>query len=192
MLADVDVTTAANAVVDRFLDGGLDAVYADVSSGRLFLVQTKWHAKGGHKTIELGDALKFLSGAQDLLNERYANFNARIKGMSGVLSAVLRQPLHITLVVATTGHDELGAATQSALDNFCAEMTASGVHIDQRVLGLSAVHAFVRDGLGAPSVDLTVVNGELGHGARSAPGLLRHGQCRPGGGLVPQVWRSAL
>lgn len=103
-LTDCTPHAAANSVTDGFHDNGIDALYYDRSSRRLYFVTTCWHEKG-KGTVEVADALKFVSGFNLIVrNFDLSSFNTVIKNRKTELHEAVKQTdTHFVLVVGHTG-----------------------------------------------------------------------------------------
>jgi hypothetical protein len=81
---------AAAHVTDGFSDNGLDAVYFDDSEKRLYLVKSKW-VTGANKAPELGDIIKFVNGARELVSGDLSTFNAKTQALSANIQRALAE-----------------------------------------------------------------------------------------------------
>src|SRR5215207_7360139 len=70
---NVEISTAAESIVDGSDDNGLDAIYHDISNGTLTLVQSKWSSTHS-SSIDSGSVLKFLQGVKDLISQKKSKF----------------------------------------------------------------------------------------------------------------------
>lgn len=67
--AEVDDTTAAQAIVDGTEDNRLDAIYFDLQARTLLVVQAKWN-EAHASSIDVAGVLKFIQGVKDLRRAR--------------------------------------------------------------------------------------------------------------------------
>ncbi len=74
VLAQCTADEAASSVTDGFDDNGIDAVFFDKPSYKLWIVQSKFSNKGTG-SISHGDMLKFIKGVNDLLTPDFEKFN---------------------------------------------------------------------------------------------------------------------
>jgi hypothetical protein len=96
LLAEVDDSTAANAIVDGGKDNGIDAIYYDPQNKALFLIQSKW--SGIHtSSIESGEILKFLQGVKDLVSLKKGRFNEKIQKRWSLIEDALKKLTSFTL-----------------------------------------------------------------------------------------------
>ncbi|AMO94003.1 AIPR family protein [Collimonas fungivorans] len=99
-MLNVGIADAAQSVVDDFDDNGLDAIYYYATSRTLYLVQSKFRER---EQFDEGDAIRFRSGADLLLAQRYDRFNANVKCRKDELDNAFEEAEHIQLVVAYIG-----------------------------------------------------------------------------------------
>ena len=99
-MLNVGITDAAQSVVDDFDDNGLDAIHYEATSKTLYLVQTKFRER---EQFDEGDAIRFRSGADLLLGQRYDRFNANVQCRKDELDDAFDEAERIQLVVAYIG-----------------------------------------------------------------------------------------
>ena len=99
-MLNVGITDAAQSVVDDFDDNGLDAIHYEATSKTLYLVQTKFRER---EQFDEGDAIRFRSGADLLLRQRYDRFNANVRSRKDELDDAFDEAERIQLVVAYIG-----------------------------------------------------------------------------------------
>jgi len=99
-MLNIGIATAAKAVVDDFDDNGLDAIYYEAACKTLYLVQTKFRER---EQFSESDAIRFRSGADLLLGQRYERFNANVTCRQGELDNAFNEAERIQLVVAYIG-----------------------------------------------------------------------------------------
>lgn len=99
-MLNVGIADAAKCVVDDFDDNGLDAIHYEVTSKTLYLVQTKFRER---EQFDEGDAIRFRSGADLLLGQRYDRFNANVQRRKDELDNAFDEAERIQLVVAYIG-----------------------------------------------------------------------------------------
>lgn len=155
-LLDLDETTAAAAITDGYDDNGIDAIYVDVDSSRVYLVQSKW-SSAGTGSPALGDVQKFLKGFVDLINAEFARFNEKVQAKHGDLENALADPqVQFVLVFAHSGQEALSDPAKDAIDNVLKDVndpieTASFVMLSQAEL-----HAFLVHAVAGKAPDLSV------------------------------------
>jgi hypothetical protein len=97
---DLDVQTAAKAVVDDYDDHGIDAIYYHEQDQILYLVQSKLKDK---QQFQLGEAQSFISGVELLLHKEFERFNQNVQNIQADIERALDECEHIQLVVAYAG-----------------------------------------------------------------------------------------
>jgi hypothetical protein len=136
-LAKVDLETAAKAVTDGFQDNGIDAIYFDQKTDKLFLVQTKW-SDSGTKPLDASSSGAFVAGVRDLLAARFDRFNEKIREKESEVRAALysERPIKIALVTIHTATQPLSAHVKRKIDDLVSELNdgipiAEASHYDQ-------------------------------------------------------------
>jgi len=115
LLADVDHDIAAASVIDDFDDNGIDAIFFENASERLFLVQAKYKTDGGEP--DFAEVKKFTGGVRDLLAERYTRFNEAFQQkLPEVQDALSCAALKVVCVLAWSGNNLAGHATRELED----------------------------------------------------------------------------
>ncbi|MYM34055.1 abortive phage resistance protein [Duganella sp. FT94W] len=99
-MLNIGIADAAKSVVDDFDDNGLDAIHYEATSKTLYLVQTKFRER---EQFDEGDAIRFRSGADLLLGQRYDRFNANVQCRKDELNNAFDEAERIQLVVAYIG-----------------------------------------------------------------------------------------
>ncbi len=98
---DLDVVTAAKAVVDDYEDHGIDAIYYHEANQTLYLVQSKMKENA---QFQLGEAQAFIEGVNLLLNKQFQRFNQNVQNLQVDIETALDECEHIQLLVAYTGN----------------------------------------------------------------------------------------
>lgn len=99
-MLNLGIADAAQSVVDDFDDNGLDAIHYEATSKTLYLVQTKFRERDQFDEV---DAIRFRSGADLLLGQRYDRFNANVQSRKAELDDAFDEAERIQLVVAYIG-----------------------------------------------------------------------------------------
>jgi hypothetical protein len=99
-MLNLGIADAAQSVVDDFDDNGLDAIHYEATSKTLYLVQTKFRERDQFDEV---DAIRFRSGADLLLGQRYERFNANVQCRKDELDDAFDEAERIQLVVAYIG-----------------------------------------------------------------------------------------
>lgn len=154
-LSGCELDEAGASVIDGTNDGGIDAVHVDSSRSRLWLVQSKWRAKG-NATLDSEAVLKFWRGVGRILSADIADFNDRFqKKWPDVLDAIENPSVEITAVMALLGDDPVHPHISDENDYFVELHGADTVDVEY--LHLSDFHQFVKSGINRPRVDLDVM-----------------------------------
>jgi hypothetical protein len=117
IVAEVEDTVAANAIVDGGKDNGIDAIYYDTKNKSLFLVQSKWSATHT-SSIDSGAIHKFLQGVQDLVSLKKIRFNEKIQGRWNLIEDALKKLTSVRLIVAYPGSGRITVDMQDKIDDF--------------------------------------------------------------------------
>lgn len=114
--AGADHSDATAAITDGTHDNGIDALFYNTEEHTLYLVQSKWSSKGTG-SIDSETALKVKKGFEDLINERFENFNDRIRALRPTIeTAVENINTQYRILLVHTGTIELGDESQEILD----------------------------------------------------------------------------
>ncbi|WP_201576998.1 AIPR family protein [Psychrobacter immobilis] len=97
---NLDVITAAEAVVDDYEDHGIDAIYYHEADQTLYLLQSKMKENAQFK---LDEAQAFIEGVKLLLNKQFQRFNQNVQNLQAHIETALDECEHIQLLVAHTG-----------------------------------------------------------------------------------------
>lgn len=115
--AEIEYDAACASIVDGGKDNGIDAIYYDVPTKVLFLVQSKWG--GSHSSsIGSGDVLKFLQGVQDLVSLKKDRFNEKIQKRWNLIEDALKRLTSVRLIVAYPGSGKIDPDIQEKIDEF--------------------------------------------------------------------------
>lgn len=117
MQCDVDYDIASAAVTDGMKDCGIDAVYKDIDTKTLYLVQAKW-SNDGKGAISQGDTLKFVNGINKIINFNFSDVNSKILGKkSEIESALLNMEFKIKMIVIYTSNQILPKESEDAIED---------------------------------------------------------------------------
>jgi hypothetical protein len=121
-------------------DNGIDAIYYDETKQTLYLVQSKWHHEGSG-TIEKGDALKFIKGVKDLIEENYGNFNEKVNRLSTYISSAIRKAqTKIRLIICHTGNQVISDEILQDFVDFMEEINDSTDILSLLTLNQEKIH----------------------------------------------------
>ncbi|WP_216597473.1 restriction endonuclease subunit S [Marinagarivorans algicola] len=98
---DLDVVTAAKAVMDDYEDHGIDAIYYHEADQTLYLIQSKMKEDA---QFQLGEAQAFIEGVKLLLNKQFQRFNQNVQNLQANIETALDECESIQLLVAYTGN----------------------------------------------------------------------------------------
>lgn len=133
---------SARHIVDGFDDIGIDLIYRDDISKKLYLVQAKFYndAKG---SITQGDALKFCSGVEKIINSDLDSANNKIKNKSSEIQIALDDTNYrISLVIIYTSDDGIADLSKSELDKFCNNINdPQNTLIEYEVINLKDIYS---------------------------------------------------
>lgn len=154
-MSDCSDTQAVEAIVDGFGDNGIDAIFYDAGSSRLYLVQGKWSQSG--KGVVAGDVEKFITGVKDILMNRMDRFNERVEAKSAsIVQALLRPDTTIVMAVVHTSVGEISNECRRRIDDFvksCNDVSEVAQFCD---IGQAELHRWVVSGSDAAHIDLDI------------------------------------
>lgn len=155
-LVGADEKGAAAAITDGFDDNGIDAIYIDTDSSRVYLVQSKWN-KSGTGSPALGDVQKFVKGFEDLINAEFDRFNSKVDAMRDDLEAALSDPnVQFVLVLAHSGQEQLSEPGKQAIDNALKNVNDPIETASFLMLSQAELHAFLVNSVYGKAPDLNV------------------------------------
>lgn len=155
-LADIPAARAAGTITDGTGDNGIDAVHFDESEKRLYLVQSKWNADG-RGSVDRGDIQKYITGFHDIVNTRFARFNAKVQSKkSEIESAVFDATTKLVAVIAYTGQDSLADDCHRDVDDLLREMNQPTETVEVRILRQVNLHGIVASGAKGSPINLEV------------------------------------
>lgn len=153
---DLSDEIAAQHVTDGSQDCGIDALYFDKTSKRVFVVQSKWHDEGTG-SIGLGDMRNTIAGLEYLINEQFDRFNSKFAHIVPSIEVALGDiDVTFELIVAVTGSSTLAQEPQQAVDDLLSELNDISEFARFRVLGLSELRESLLQGQNAQRIDVDV------------------------------------
>lgn len=122
-LAGADPAAASNALVDGMDDGGIDAIYVDVSSDTLYVVQSKWSGSG-NASFDEGNISKFLNGVRRILRADFERFNAKVRAKEPEVREILYsdREVRIRLVTVHTAKQPMAPHVRRVVDALVDEL----------------------------------------------------------------------
>ncbi|MBK7052031.1 MAG: AIPR family protein [Rhodoferax sp.] len=97
---NVSVSTAARAVVDDFVDNGIDALYYESKTETIHLVQAKLKAS---EEFHQDEAQAFCAGIRLIAQQEYSSFNQNFLNRQAAIEAAMANAEHIQLWIVYTG-----------------------------------------------------------------------------------------
>ena len=148
-IGNYDPKDVCACITDAYDDNGIDLIYIDFISKKMWIVQSKF-SLNGIKGMDCGDIHKFIQGTEDLCNGEYAKFGEKTrKFQSNIDQALLDAQFHIYFVVAYTGHN-LSKENLDILNPFIQEFNDSGEILSLVDFNLLKAHQILRKGLNNP------------------------------------------
>ncbi len=141
-LADADLATAADSVVDGFNDNGIDAIYFDPNEKGLYLVQSKWNSNHT-ASVDNGSVLKFLQGVKDLLSSRFDRFNPRIQSRQQEIDKAISTASKVFVVVVYSGAGTFSAENRASIESFIEDVDETKELVSSIVLNQGSLHSYV-------------------------------------------------
>ena len=75
-IGNYDPKDVCACITDAYDDNGIDLIYIDFISKKMWIVQSKF-SLNGIKGMDCGDIHKFIQGTEDLCNGEYANLERK-------------------------------------------------------------------------------------------------------------------
>ena len=143
MLGKETIEGAANCITDGFNDFGIDAVYNDMESRKLFLFQTKFSET---KSIEVGDLHKFIDGVKRILELRFSDFNNRMLAHKPEIEkSLLDFDYTIELVIVLGSNQPLSKEANDVLEDFLFKVNDNAGIINKRLILFKDVYSHMGD-----------------------------------------------
>ena len=143
MLGKETIEGAANCITDGFNDFGIDAVYNDMESRKLFLFQTKFSET---KSIEVGDLHKFIDGVKRILELRFSDFNNRMLAHKlEIEKSLLDFDYTIELVIVLGSNQSLSKEANDVLEDFLFKVNDNAGIISKRLILFKDVYSHMGD-----------------------------------------------
>lgn len=156
-LSACDDQQASHGVIDGKDDNGIDGIFVDAESARLWVVQSKWSDKGS-ASLDQSSALKLRRGIDLLLNAEYSSFNYRFQFLADSVDAVLSMKgVRITVCVALMGTNPLSDLVQSDIDRHIDSLNMAYTMADFTLLRLPQFYQAILAEVADPRIDLDVL-----------------------------------
>lgn len=148
-LGDYEPDDVCSCITDEFDDNGIDLIYIDSLSKKMWIVQSKF-SLSGDKGVSCGDIHKFISGTKDLCNGSYEKFGTKTtKFQSAIDQALFDAQYRIYFVIAYTGNS-LSKENLLIIEPFIKEFNESGEIMSFEDFNLPKAHEILRRGLNNP------------------------------------------
>lgn len=120
--AQVSPNIAADSITDGSNDNGIDAIFYEVQSKTLYIVQSKW-IHSGKGEPENGDIKKFICGIHDLFDFNFDRFNNKVKRKEVIIRNAICDPkTKYQIILTYTGINDLAEHSRrdfaDLLENF--------------------------------------------------------------------------
>ncbi len=117
-LTGIDEKNIKQHITDGFNDYGIDCIYIDENSKKLFLIQSKL-INNGNSCPKKGDILKFLEGIEKLLDLDFNGFNEKIKAKQKIIEdAITDVEYKIEMIIAYTGIQKIAQEIMQPILSF--------------------------------------------------------------------------
>jgi hypothetical protein len=157
-LAPAEIT---KLVTDSYNDNGIDAVYFDTTTKRLYLVQSKF-IQSGNGGPDLGDVAKFCNGVRLLLNTDFASFSTKFKPHLALIESALDDAnTDIVVALVTTG-DSFSDHAKAELGRLRDEVNNPIELITLQLNGIADVHSWLRDATASKDIEFELMLREWG------------------------------
>ncbi|HEJ7879259.1 TPA: AIPR family protein [Serratia marcescens] len=102
-----DENQAGMSVCDGGDDNGIDAIFVNHALKKMVVVQSKFDQKASG-SVELREVLRFKTACQELMDERFENFNPRLRAFEGDIRKAIRDmDYNVSFVFSYTGKKEI-------------------------------------------------------------------------------------
>lgn len=134
---------AADAITDGADDNGIDAIYYDIHTKYLFLVQSKWIHNGKGEPSN-GDIKKFISGIKDLFNFRFDRFNDKIRNKEVIIKNAICDPkTKYQIIITYTGINNLAEPSRRDFDDLLTEFNDASELVYLSVFNQKRIHSSI-------------------------------------------------
>jgi AIPR protein len=176
---------AAGCVTDGTGDNGIDAVFVDLTRGRLCLVQSKW-SSSGTGSIGVGEMGAFITGFKDLTDGTFSRFNSKFGKFKSDIELALESEIKFEMIVVTSGTAILSSDVQYLIDKLLAEVNDGEEMLSVVSWGLDELRSRIATESNSAQVDLLGVTIE-NYGQISEPYLAYYGLVD---GLALKQWHD--
>lgn len=115
----IEISESAKYITDGFNDGGIDLIYKDEFSHKLFFVQAKF-VNDGKGSISQGDTASFCSGIEKIISLDINDFNQKIKKLETMFnSAIEDMNYRLEMIVTYTSDNPLPKDAEKEIKKLC-------------------------------------------------------------------------
>lgn len=148
-LGNYDPQDVCICITDEYDDNGIDLIFVDTISKKMWIVQSKF-SSSGDKGVGCGDIHKFVKGVEDLCNGDYRKFGLKTKRFQDIIDqALLDAQYKLYFVIAYTGKN-LSKENFDILNPFIHDFNESGEIASFVDFNLSKAHEILKKGLDNP------------------------------------------
>jgi len=162
-LGGASIKEATESIVDGGGDGGIDGLFHAVNTNVLWVVQSKFIAKGRGEP-SLSDVTKFKTGLENLLQGHFDAFheNAKWKTLIPRLRGIFDGGgLEVRAVLIYSGINLISEDRRRLFENLKQRFSpGSDAYFDTRICNLTTIHDWLTEadkGPGVPEVELTLL-----------------------------------
>lgn len=160
--AIVDTEDSGRAVTDGYDDNGLDAIYFDRQTKKLWLVQSKFINKGTGG-IDNGDVEKFCKGVKKLIDGDFSRFNQKIVDRQDeILEALEDASVTIQIIFAYTGK-ELSTHNWDSINDLLEEQNDTDEILFFTDFNIEKAYKGLETGIGTAPINEDVLISNWGH-----------------------------
>ncbi|KRT15957.1 hypothetical protein ASU31_10640 [Pedobacter ginsenosidimutans] len=161
-LTGCTIEEASTSITDGFDDNGIDAIYFDKTSKRLWLVQTKF-IHNGTGGIDNGDIEKFTKGVKLLIDGDFTRFNAKVKNKEvDLLQALDDASVKVQLLLAYTGKS-LSTHNLLSLQDLMDDLNDPDEIVILHDFNLDKAYRVLEHGIGDVAITEDVILNNWGH-----------------------------
>ena len=148
------VQSCADAITDGFKDRGIDAIYNELESKVLYIVQSKWIADGNGAPSQ-GDILKFIAGVKRILELDFSDVNSKLASkLTDVDTALMDSDYKLHLLIAYTGSQKLSEEVRSDLDDLMKSLNDTSDVIQYSEVSQKHLYDIISGGADASPINI--------------------------------------
>ncbi|MEM9402374.1 MAG: AIPR family protein [Pseudomonadota bacterium] len=140
LLSQASIQDSCHSITDGTDDNGIDAIYIDPTSLRIYVVQSKWIQSGSGEP-SVADVKKFRDGVADLINLGFQKFGQKVQAKRSEILQALNDPsIKMSVVLAYTGVQTLADPAMQCLEEFVADLNDANEIVELHILHQSKLH----------------------------------------------------